>query len=250
MWPPSPMPSRPKASRRRGRRSGRSSAATRPRSMKRTSAAPPSKASPRITPTASSRRSSGCVVGGLPGAGCYKAINTADSMIGHKNERYLAFGWARGAPRRSRQLAGVATGGTVHRRCRGAAARARCAGGVARRRPRRAAPPLAQCRLAGSGDGGRARAAARRPARLWRRSPSTTIGWATGTAEAGPADIRARAAALSHRLPAAGAGRCGARGGVRYLKRGVRAVASSASQSRWRSRCAASASSVASTTSS
>jgi len=34
------------------------------------------------------------VVGGLPAAGCYKAINTADSMIGHRNERYLAFGWA------------------------------------------------------------------------------------------------------------------------------------------------------------
>ena len=33
------------------------------------------------------------VVGGLPAAGCYKAINTADSMIGHKSERYLAFGW-------------------------------------------------------------------------------------------------------------------------------------------------------------
>ncbi len=33
------------------------------------------------------------VVAGLPGAGCYKAINTADSMIGHKNERHLAFGW-------------------------------------------------------------------------------------------------------------------------------------------------------------
>jgi adenosylcobinamide-phosphate synthase len=31
---------------------------------------------------------------GLPGIACYKAINTADSMIGHKNERYLAFGWA------------------------------------------------------------------------------------------------------------------------------------------------------------
>lgn len=31
---------------------------------------------------------------GLPGAAAYKAINTADSMIGHKNERYLAFGWA------------------------------------------------------------------------------------------------------------------------------------------------------------
>jgi adenosylcobinamide-phosphate synthase len=32
--------------------------------------------------------------GGLPGAALYKAINTADSMIGHRSERYLAFGWA------------------------------------------------------------------------------------------------------------------------------------------------------------
>ncbi len=31
---------------------------------------------------------------GLPGALCYKAINTADSMIGHKNERYQDFGFA------------------------------------------------------------------------------------------------------------------------------------------------------------
>jgi adenosylcobinamide-phosphate synthase len=31
---------------------------------------------------------------GLPGVIAYKAINTADSMIGHKSERYLAFGWA------------------------------------------------------------------------------------------------------------------------------------------------------------
>lgn len=34
------------------------------------------------------------LLGGLPGAGLYKAINTADSMIGHKSERYRAFGWA------------------------------------------------------------------------------------------------------------------------------------------------------------
>jgi len=34
------------------------------------------------------------VVGELPGALAYKAINTADSMIGHRSERYLAFGWA------------------------------------------------------------------------------------------------------------------------------------------------------------
>ncbi|WP_206454617.1 adenosylcobinamide-phosphate synthase CbiB [Aurantimonas marina] len=31
---------------------------------------------------------------GLPGLLAYKAVNTADSMIGHMNERYHAFGWA------------------------------------------------------------------------------------------------------------------------------------------------------------
>jgi adenosylcobinamide-phosphate synthase len=31
---------------------------------------------------------------GLPGLVIYKAINTADSMIGHKSEKYLYFGWA------------------------------------------------------------------------------------------------------------------------------------------------------------
>jgi adenosylcobinamide-phosphate synthase len=31
---------------------------------------------------------------GLPGLLAYKAINTADSMIGHLNDRYRAFGWA------------------------------------------------------------------------------------------------------------------------------------------------------------
>jgi adenosylcobinamide-phosphate synthase len=34
------------------------------------------------------------LIGGLPGAGVYKAINTSDSMIGHKSDRYLAYGWA------------------------------------------------------------------------------------------------------------------------------------------------------------
>lgn len=33
-------------------------------------------------------------VGGLPGIVLYKAINTADSMIGHKSPRHLFFGWA------------------------------------------------------------------------------------------------------------------------------------------------------------
>jgi adenosylcobinamide-phosphate synthase len=34
------------------------------------------------------------MVFGLPGLIAYKIINTADSMIGHKSDRYLHFGWA------------------------------------------------------------------------------------------------------------------------------------------------------------
>jgi adenosylcobinamide-phosphate synthase len=34
------------------------------------------------------------VIAGLPGAALYKAINTADSMIGHRTTRYAEFGWA------------------------------------------------------------------------------------------------------------------------------------------------------------
>ena len=34
------------------------------------------------------------VIGGLPGGAVYKAINTADSMIGFRTPRHAAFGWA------------------------------------------------------------------------------------------------------------------------------------------------------------
>lgn len=34
------------------------------------------------------------LVGGLPGVWAYKAINTADSLIGHREERWRLFGWA------------------------------------------------------------------------------------------------------------------------------------------------------------
>ena len=33
-------------------------------------------------------------IAGLPSGALYKAINTADSMIGHRTPRYAAFGWA------------------------------------------------------------------------------------------------------------------------------------------------------------
>lgn len=33
-------------------------------------------------------------IGGLPLAMAYKAINTLDSMVGYKNEKYIEFGWA------------------------------------------------------------------------------------------------------------------------------------------------------------
>jgi len=35
-----------------------------------------------------------CAIAGLPGIAVYKAINTADSMIGHKTPRHAAFGFA------------------------------------------------------------------------------------------------------------------------------------------------------------
>ena len=34
------------------------------------------------------------LVAGLPGIAVYKAVNTADSMIGHRTPRYAEFGWA------------------------------------------------------------------------------------------------------------------------------------------------------------
>ncbi|WP_028967815.1 adenosylcobinamide-phosphate synthase CbiB [Sphingomonas phyllosphaerae] len=34
------------------------------------------------------------LVGGLPGLWAYKAVNTADSLIGHREERWRDFGWA------------------------------------------------------------------------------------------------------------------------------------------------------------
>ena len=50
---------------------------------------------------------------GLPGMLAYKAINTADSMIGHRSPRYRRFRAFRCAPRRRGELAA----GAPERRC-------------------------------------------------------------------------------------------------------------------------------------
>ena len=83
---------------------------------------------------------------GLPGAAAYKAINTADSMIGHRTRAASRLRLGGGAARRSRQPAGVAAGGAAPDRARPASCRGRrragrwrrCAGmraGTARRTP-------------------------------------------------------------------------------------------------------------------
>ena len=136
--------------------------------MRPASRARRSRAWPRISPTGWWRPPCGWSIAGLPGAAIYKAINTADSMIGHRTQRYEQFGWAAArlddlvnlpASRLSALLiiaAAASTPGLRHRRL---------ARGAARRPP----PSLAQCRLSGSGDGRRARSRARGSARLWRR---------------------------------------------------------------------------------
>ena len=152
-------------------------------------------------------------LGGLPGGALYKAINTADSMIGHRTPRYRAFGWAAArlddlvnlpASRLAALWLVLAAALT-----RGASARA----AVARRLARRSAPPLAQRRLARGRDRRRARPEARRAARLWRRYASTTPSWATARREAAPPTsfARSRLYRACLRRPGAGARRGAAR---------------------------------------
>ena len=96
-----------------------------------------------------------------------------------------------GPLRRSGQPAGLAAHGAAAGRRRRAAAEGGRQGGLAGRLARREKAPLAQCRLAGSGDGRRARRGAGRAAQLWRRAWATTPSWAKAGARDVPrADIR------------------------------------------------------------
>ena len=49
---------------------------------------------PRTPSTPWWRRPAGRRLGGAAGAGFYRAVNTLDAMVGHRNERYQRFGWA------------------------------------------------------------------------------------------------------------------------------------------------------------
>ena len=107
-------------------------------------------------------------LGGLVGGALYKAINTADSMIGHQDERHKAFGWAAARLDDLINLPASRLAALWLILGRRADPGGLGAGRGARRMARRVASPLAQCGLARSGDGGRARPQARRTARLWR----------------------------------------------------------------------------------
>ncbi len=178
---------------------------------------------------------------GLPGGALYKAANTADSMIGHRSERYENFGWAAArfddlvnlpASRLSALWIVLAAAFTPRAEWRGAWAAVP---------PRRPKPSLAQCRMARGGAGRRAGFQTRRAARLWRRAGGRRFHgrWPRG---AGRRRHSPRAGAVSPRLHRAdaGAGRTA----------GHRAKVSSASRSMCCSRCPASASSTRSTSAS
>ncbi len=108
-------------------------------------------------------------VAGLPGAALYKAINTADSMIGHRTPRYEAFGWAAA---RLDDLVNLPASRLAALLLIAAAWRRESAAQSAWRRgaARCPASPFAQCRLSGSRHGGRAWAFARGAAQLRRRA--------------------------------------------------------------------------------
>ena len=93
-------------------------------------------------------------VGGLPGLFAYKALNTADSLIGHREPRWRAFGWAAA---RADDLANL-----IPARLAGLLIVARRRRRIARDVARRASPRIAERRLARGRDGGRARRRARR----------------------------------------------------------------------------------------
>ena len=127
---------------------------------------------------------------GLPGLLAYKAINTLDSMIGHRDERYARFRLRRGADRHRAnfvpaRLAGafIAVAALFVPRRRGGARLAHDARDAAKHRSVNAGWPEA---AAAGALGPRARRARGATA----ASPSRTPGWATGARARPRVDIR------------------------------------------------------------
>jgi adenosylcobinamide-phosphate synthase len=81
---------------------------------------------------------------GLPGVWAYKAINTADSLIGHREKRWRAFGWAAARIDDGANLVPARLGGALI-----------CAAGGSMRRPMRAGPRRRWRALWGCGWRGR-----------------------------------------------------------------------------------------------
>ena len=110
------------------------------------------------------------VIGGLPGAALYKAINTADSMIGHRTARHEDFGWAAARLDDLVNLPASRLSALLLFAAAALSTEASAGSCLARRTTRCFTPPLAKRRLSRSGDGGSARPFAGGSTRLWRRT--------------------------------------------------------------------------------
>ena len=126
---------------------------------------------------------------GLPGLLAYKAINTADSMIGHLTPRHQDFGWAAARLDDLVNLPASRLAGALIALAAPAVGGQHRAGVPVMVRDARK-PPLAQRRLAGGGDGGRARPRPRRPTPLRRHHRRRPFLNAAGRRDANSADIR------------------------------------------------------------
>ena len=126
-----------------------------------------------------------CAVLGLPGMAMYKAINTADSMIGHRTPRHEGFGW--GAARLD-DLVNLPASRLTALLIAGASG-SRAGPATPQRHAGRWQPPLAQCGLAGGGDGGGARAAPGWATGLWRRAGGRCMDGRWPIADAASDDI-------------------------------------------------------------
>ena len=124
---------------------------------------------------------------GLPGAVVYKAINTANSMIGHRTPRHEAFGWAAARLDDLVNLPASRLSALFHRRRRGASSPGcdpKAAWRTALRdAPRHRSPNAGWPEAAMAGALG---PAAQRAQDLWRRRGSRMRRWARAAPRPGP----------------------------------------------------------------